>query len=330
MSSSRRLSQQEIDAVFAKLQGVERSSATHAVPFDFRRPDRISKAQLRSIHVLHDNFVRNLVSSLSAFLRSYLVINLICVEQLSYGEFIDGLPSPTVLVALGLKPYEGNAVLEINQSLVFPILEILLGGSGKSNVEIKREISDIEKNVLDGLIRLILRDLREAWKSGAGISFTTEALENEPQFLQIRAPSEAVVAIAIEVRIGDVVGMMNLAMPSILMKMMRSQFDQQWSVRRSETTDKERNRMMRLLQPAKMNFDARLEGPTLLVEDLLGLEEGQVLAFDFPVRKELDLWVNNMLRYRGQIVATENNKRGFAVGRLDNGKEEDHDVPAKK
>ncbi len=104
-----------------------------AVKFDFRRPDRIPKSQVRAIHLLHDTFVRNLVSSLSAYLRSYLTVNLVSVEQLSYAEFLDGLPSPTCMVSLGLSPYDGNGVLELNPSLVFPILEMLLGGTGKSS-----------------------------------------------------------------------------------------------------------------------------------------------------------------------------------------------------
>ena len=93
---SRQLSQQEIDAAFQNLQGHKREAP--AVKFDFRRPDRIPKSQVRAIHLLHDTFVRNLVSSLSAYLRSYLTVNLVSVEQLSYAEFLDGLPSPTCIV----------------------------------------------------------------------------------------------------------------------------------------------------------------------------------------------------------------------------------------
>ena len=161
---SRQLTQQEIDAVFQNLH--DRKREAPAVRFDFRRPDRIPKSQVRAIHLLHDTFVRNLVSSLSAYLRSYLTVNLVSVEQLSYAEFLDGLPSPTCMVSLGLSPYDGNGVLELNPSLVFPILEMLLGGSGKSSSSIQRDITEIEQKLLDGLFRIILHDLREAWKAG--------------------------------------------------------------------------------------------------------------------------------------------------------------------
>src|SRR5580700_1935171 len=132
--TDRVLSQDEIDDVFRHLRDTadEDDPAKRALPYDFRRTDRIAKDQLRTIHLLHENFARSMGSSLSAYLRSYVVVNLISVEQLSFQEFTQTLPSPTSLVVLGLKPYDGSGVLEINPSLVFPILEMLLGGSGKN------------------------------------------------------------------------------------------------------------------------------------------------------------------------------------------------------
>ena len=302
--SSRQLTQQEIDAVFQNTQGraIQKAGAKRAIAFDFRRPDRIAKSQLRAIHQLHDNFVRNLVSSLSAYLRSYLVINLVSVEQLSYSEFLECLPSPTCIASLGLKPYDGNAVLELNSSLIFPILEILLGGDGKLQVNANREVTEIEQVLLDGLFRLILRDLHEAWTFVTQIDFTLETIETEPQFLQILAPTEAVVAVAIEIRIGDSVGMMNIAMPSIIIKMMRQKFDQQWSLRKSASTDVEQCRMLDLIQTSGLSSEVTLSGPCLLLKDLMNLEAGDILSFEFPAARPLDLRLNGERKYRGEIV----------------------------
>ena len=136
---SRQLTQQEIDAAFQKQ---DRKRDSTSARFDFRRPDRIPKSQVRAIHLLHDVFARNLVASLSAYLRSYLTVNLVSVEQLSYSEFLEGLPSPTCLVSMGLKPYDGNGVLELDPSLAFPIIEMLLGGTGKQSASIQRDITE--------------------------------------------------------------------------------------------------------------------------------------------------------------------------------------------
>lgn len=306
---SRQLTQQEIDAVF---QRQEPRRQTPAVRFDFRRPDRIPKSQVRAIHLLHDTFVRNLVSSLSAYLRSYLTVNLVSVEQLSYAEFLDGLPSPTCMVSLGLSPYDGNGVLEINPSLVFPILEMLLGGTGRSSGNIQRDVTEIEQKLLDGLFRIILQDLREAWKSVTAVEFTIESTETEPQLLHILAPNEAVVAVGIEVRIGESVGMMNIAMPSIVIKMMRQKFDQQWSVRKTRASKAEQGRVLRMVRDARMTLEARLEGPTLSVRDLLALSEGHLLTFDYPVDRSVELLVNGTRKYTVQVVST-GKKRGCVI-----------------
>jgi flagellar motor switch protein FliM len=310
------LSQEEIDNVFKKLrEGSDDDAAKKAQIYDFRRPDRIAKDQLRAIHLLHENFARSLASSLSAYLRAYVAVNLVSLEQLSFIEFTQGLPSPTCMIALGMKPYDGNAVLEINPSLVFPILEMLLGGSGKVATKITREITEIEQSILEGLLRIILQDLRTSWHAVTTMDFSVESHETEPQLLQILAPNEAVVAISVEVRIGDTAGMMNLGIPSIVIKMLRQKFDQQWSVRKTQATEEEQARVLRLIHPSLLRLDARLKGPRLDVETLLEMKEDDVLVFDYPVERPVELMVNGKLKYRGEVV-TSGRKRAFQIHEL--------------
>jgi flagellar motor switch protein FliM len=299
------LSQQEIDDAFkhAKDRAPEEDPGSKAQLYDFRRTDRIAKDQLRTIHLLHENFARILASSLSAYLRSYVIVNLISVEQLSFNELKQSLPSPTSLIALSMRPYDGSAILEINPSLVFPILEMLLGGTGKSPTRIEREITDIEQSIIEGLLRVILNDLRAAWLAVAAIDFAIESQETEPQLLQILAQNEAVVAISIEVRIGETSGMMNLGIPSIIVKMLRQKFDAHRTVRKSQATEDENRRVLRLIRPANVRLDARLHGPKLGVPELLHLQAGDVLVFDYPEQRPLELSVNGSLKYEGEIVA---------------------------
>src|SRR5450631_3135210 len=143
------LSQEDIDSVFRSLRPgpAQEDAAATAQTYDFRRPDRIAKDQLRAIHLLHENFARSLSSSLSAYLRAYVAVNLVSVEQLSFLEFSQCLPSPSCIISLGMRPYDGNSLLEINPSLVFPILEMLLGGTGKAGLKVTREITEIEQAI---------------------------------------------------------------------------------------------------------------------------------------------------------------------------------------
>lgn len=317
MAADRVLTQEEIDSVFRNLRdnGQEEDASKKATPYDFRRPDRIAKDQLRAIHLLHEAFARNLSSSLSAYLRNYALVNLVSVEQLSFMEFSQCLPTPTCLVSIGMRPFDGSAVLEMNPSLIFPILEMLLGGSGRGVVRPDREVTEIEQSILESLFRIVLHDLKEAWNSVTPMNFTIENFKTESQLLQVLAPNEAVVAVSLEVRIGESSGMMNIGMPSIIIKMLRQKFDQQWSMRKSESTEEEMDRVLRLIKPSLLHVDARLRGPTLLAEDLMRLNEGDVLTFDYNVQKPVDLLVNGKLKYRGKL-ASVGRKKAFKIDDL--------------
>lgn len=300
--SDRVLSQQEIDRVFKSLKQDQNGDlAKRAVPYDFRRPDRIAKDQLRSIHMLHETLARSLGPSLSAFLRAYVVVNLVSVEQLSFIEFSRSLPSPTCLISLGLAGFDNNAILEFNPSLVFPIVEMLLGSASPSATQPNREITEIERTILDGLFRIILRDMREAWRGVVpSMDFTIDGYETEPQLLQILSPNEAVVAISIEIRAGDISGMMNIGIPSINIKMLGQNLGQH-SLRRTELNDHETERILRLIAPATVRLDTRLQGPTLSLGDLMLLQEGDVLTFDYPVTKPVNVTLNGYQCFSGHV-----------------------------
>lgn len=303
--SDRVLSQQEIDRVFRSLkQDQSEDLAKKAVPYDFRRPDRIAKDQLRSIHMLHETLARSLGPSLSAFLRAYVVVNLVSVEQLAFVEFSRSLPTPTCLISLGLAGFDSNAILEFNPSLVFPIVEMLLGSSAPSATQPNREITEIERTILDGLFRIILRDMREAWRTVVPqMDFSIEGYETEPQLLQILSPNEAVVAVSIEIRVGDISGMMNIGIPSINIKMLGQSLGQH-TLRRTELSDAESERIMRLIAPATVRLDTRLQGPTLTLGDLMKLEEGDVLTFDYPVTRPINVTLNGHQCFQGRVEGT--------------------------
>jgi flagellar motor switch protein FliM len=314
MAGKRQLSQQEIDSVFSGLHAGNTSvePKEKAAAFDFRRPDRLAKSQLRAIRVQHDIFVRNLASSLSTYLRAYVTVNLITVEQLSYGEFLGWLPTPTCIALLGVQPFSGNAVLELSFSLMYPILEILLGGSGKHTVQLKRDVTDIEKSLLDDLLRIILRDLKDSWRSLSNIDFSIESLESDSKFLEILALSEGVVAVAIEIRIGENTGMMNLAMPSIILKTLHQKTDPLWLTRKTESTIAEQTRMLNLIQTSKLTVEARIEGSTMRFADLVNLQEGDIINLDHPVSQAIAGRVNGKAMFEGR-VASKGQRLAFVI-----------------
>src|SRR3954469_2022717 len=184
------LIQQEVDGT-AGGSPVVHAPHAQVQAFDIRKLDKIPKSQLRSLHLVHETFTRNLTSNLSAYLRSYVMLSLVSLEQISYGEFVEGLASPACLAYIGLQPYDGTAILDINTSLVFRFVEILLGSKEQSYISVQRKITDIEKRLFRTILSVILRELQEAWRSVAEINFGVSALASETQLNYAQGSAEA-------------------------------------------------------------------------------------------------------------------------------------------
>jgi flagellar motor switch protein FliM len=297
---------QKIHAVeTAELETLEPQAAPKVVPFDFRKPGQTPGSQMRAVEVLKQKFVHRIVSSLSAYLRSSVTAQLLGVDHLPYGDFLRGLPSPTCVVSIGMRPHEGTAVLELNPSLVFPIIELLLGGTGKPSVVASREITEIEQNVLDGLFRVIMQALADAWKDVLPVTLTLDSVGREARL--IHAPHEPMVAVSIDVKLEQGGGRLNLAVPSEILTLEGEDGAAQ-APRKLEATEAEQERTLELLRDAKCALETHLEGPMLRVRELLELKEGDVLAFDHPIDEPLGGFVNGKRKFSGQIVSTGKRK----------------------
>jgi len=300
----RQLNQQEIDELFkSNDKGAEAPSAPSTVAFDFRHLDRIAKSQLSALHFLHEHFIRNLTSSLSVYLRSYVSGNLISVEQLQYADFADSLSTPTCMINLSMQPYEGYCVVEINQTLVGPLLDLILGGEGKSITQLNREITDVEEDLFEGLFRIIAHDLTEVWKPVVPINFAVDTLETNPQLSNRIARNETAVVITMELRIGEINGMVNLAIPSIALKMMRQRFDVQWVIQKPGSRDQEQIIKRRLARDLMLKVDCELRGGTMRFRDLVNLEVGNVIDLGIAFDGRTVITVNGAVKFTSDLAA---------------------------
>lgn len=301
------------DSDAVETEGLDRPEPPAVLPFDFRRPDRISKTQLRAICNLHEVVAKNIASSLSAYLRAYLTARLMSVEQLTYEEFRERLSSPSCLLSLSLHPYEGNAILEIDPALVFPFVEIVLGGSGKQSPQFNREATEIELKLLDSLFGILLRDFQGAWKTVGNIEFSLDSVETDTQTLRVLGPQEAVVAIEMEIQIGEARGCIRFAIPSVIIRMMRQKFDKQSLLRKAESDPLRRARTLRRLHPSLVRMEASLPSFDISLRELLSLEVGDVLDVQRPIRTPVIVTVNGKAKYEGRMLAADG-KRGIEIG----------------
>jgi flagellar motor switch protein FliM len=306
---SKILSQDEIDALLASSvpptsdrepRDGDGPSQGGVVIYNFRRPDRVSKEQLRSLHFLHDRFALNVSTSLSAFLRSMTEVSIVSVEQFAYSEFLMSLPDPTAFYAVGMSLFDGVGALELNPSVAFTMVDRLLGGSGYTPGP-NRALTEIEQNVIDSVVKLMLDNLTETWKPVANMEFRIHGRETRPQMLQVTGPTEIVILLVFVIRIAETRGMVNLCIPAAAIEAVGEAFAQGWQRTRRQPSEHEETWLHANLGRVQLPVTALLE-TTLSARDLIALQPGDVLALGHGAAQPVEVHVGSVRRFSGRLT----------------------------
>lgn len=280
------LSQDEIDQLLTAISTGEIETETVSQTqekrkikiYDFKRPDKFSKEQIRTISIMHETFARLTTTALSAQLRSLVHVHVASVDQLTYEEFIRSIPNPTTLGLINMDPLKGSAILEIDPAITFSIIDRLFGGQGEST-KVTRDLSDIEQSVMENIIVRILGNLREAWSQVIDLRPRLGQIETNPQFAQIVPPTDMVVLVTLETKIGEVEGMMNFCIPYLTIEPIISKLSAQYmysSVRSGSTTEN-LNILKESLSSIEVTVIAEIGNMNLTVRDVLSLQKGDVI-----------------------------------------------------
>src|SRR5207237_6699260 len=155
---------------------------------DFKRPERVGKEQMRALQTLHEGFGRNFGAALSGLLRAIVEMKLTSVDQLTYSEFVFSLENPTCFNLLRADPLEGNLILDINPSILYPIIDRLLGGGRDPAPIARRPLTEIELRLVSRITNLFLEQLRQAWENVLELKLSCERDESDPQLVHVAAP----------------------------------------------------------------------------------------------------------------------------------------------
>ena len=269
--------------------------------YDFKRPNRVSKEQLRAFRGVHDKMARSLASQISSIMRSIVEIQLHSVDQMTYGEFLMSLPNPTSFNVFSIKPLEGSGVIEINPSIAFPMLDRLLGGKGEP-FDASREFSDIELSLFETILRVMMSTLKEAWGPVMEVYPTIESKESSPNVVQIVAQNEIVVMVVMEIIIGHSSGMMNICYPVIALEPILPKLASRDLMLNETSSKKSRNTELQvLLGGAKVGVEADLGNADLTMGDILGLKVGDVVRLSTPADDIVTVRVDSKERFKGEI-----------------------------
>jgi flagellar motor switch protein FliM len=280
------LSQEEIDQLLTAIssgemetQEIQQTADQKKIKiYDFKRPDKFSKDQIRTVSIMHETFARLTTTSLSAQLRSLVHVHVASVDQLTYEEFIRSIPNPTTLSIINMDPLKGSAILEIDPAITFSIIDRLFGGQGEGT-KYSRDLTDIEQSVMEGIIVRVLGNMREAWSTVIDLRPRLGTIETNPQFAQIVPPTEMVVLVTLETKVGEVEGMMNFCIPYLTIEPIISKLSAQYwysSVRRGTTTEN-LNILRDRLSKVDVTLVAEIGSINLTVRDVLNLRKGDVI-----------------------------------------------------
>ncbi|MHC5112337.1 MAG: flagellar motor switch protein FliM [Planctomycetota bacterium] len=308
------LDQNEVDALLAAADegGVEAAAEIHTRQgvdqkdihtYDFKRPERVSKEQMRAIEGIHDAFARNLGASLSGFLRTIVEVRVATAEQLTYSEFIYSLPNPTNFNLLTAEPLDGQLCLEISPLIIYPIIDRLLGGTNSELFIPQRPLTMIEQRLVGRITDRALSTLIEAWADLLEVEFKIVEVESNPHLVQIVAPNEIVVVIGFEIKIGNRAGTMSLCLPfKVVEPVMTKLVTQGWlAYQRQHTPEDKSDTLARELSATQVEVVGYLAETTITVNDLMQLQPGDILQTPKPVNGEMVLQVEGENQFAGII-----------------------------
>ncbi|TDF98219.1 flagellar motor switch protein FliM [Paenibacillus piri] len=327
------LSQNEIDALLAALSSGEmdaeelkkEDTQKKVRAYDFKRAVRFSKDHIRSLTRIHENFARYLTTYFSAQLRTFVQINVVQVEQLPYDEFIRSIPKMTVLNIFEAEPLEGRMVLEVHPNVAFAMLDRLLGGAGSSPTKINA-LTEIETIVMERIFSRAFESLQEAWKTVIDLSPRLEALETNPQFMQIVSPNETIALISLSTKIGDTTGMINLCIPHVVIEPIMPRLSvHHWFVSQKKTSAPEEVLALQSrLHKAKLPIIAELGESQISVREFLSLNTGDVIALNKPVEELLHIRIGERLKFIGN-PGTSRGKLAVQITEIVNEGADEHD-----
>ncbi|MCP0886223.1 flagellar motor switch protein FliM [Ligilactobacillus sp. WILCCON 0076] len=327
------LSQQEIDALLnAMSSGTldeqqiedEAKEATKVKTYDFRRPTRLSKEYINTLHMVFEDFAKLGSTLLASQLRTNVNVKLAVIEQISYDEFIHSIARRTLIGLFHSDPMKGSQIVEINPQLCNILIELLCGGQemgdSESNedriLETRESFTDIELSILEEVVKELIKVYKQVWKDIVEIDPQLDLMDTNPQMLQSMSPNEPVILVTFTVDLMDKSTFINLCIPYIFFEGMldklsiRNWFDSSKEKDKDDSTELRRN-----LNHVEMNIEALLGNTKMDLADFLNLEVGDVIRLSKKISDPIDTYIETHPFYTTKLGKLSNGQ--FAVELLD-------------
>ncbi len=299
------LSQNEIDSLLSALNSgeldaeeIKENGEKQVKDYDFARPAKFSKEHLRTMEIIFEHYGRLLSTNLPGYLRKNIQVEVMNSEAVTYSEFSNALSNPVLLGVVNFDPMPGSIIIELATNLGYAMVDRMLGGLGEP-LDKTREFSEIELLIIERIMNACINLLREPWKNVEDIHPRLERIETNSQFAQFISPSEMIAIITINMKIGDVEGLMNVCLPYMTLEDVMDRLNTKyWFSSMQQRGDQEYTELIEaLICKAPMPVKAVLGKSTISVTDFINLQVGDIIRLNTKVEEELNVYVGNIKKF---------------------------------
>ncbi len=299
------LSQSEIDSLLAQLSAgeldandIQASEEKQVKDYDFQRPVKFSKEHLRTLEIIFEHYGRLLSTNLPVYLRKNVQVSVSSSETVTFSEFTNALSNPIILSIINFSPLPGNIIMELSLNLGFAIIDRMLGGQGKA-LEKTRDFSEIEMAILEKIMIVCMQLLREPWKNVLEINPMLDRIETNPQFAQIIAPSDMIAIVTLNIKIGDVEGLMNICLPYFTLEGIMDNLNTKfwYSTMQASSDEDYKESIESLIKRVDVPIRAVLGRSSVSINDFMSLQLGDIIRLDSNVDGEMAVYVGNIKKF---------------------------------
>lgn len=299
------LSQSEIDNLLQALSSgdvdveeMKKSGEAQVKNYDFSRPSKFSKEHLRTLEIVFEHYGRLLSTNLPVYLRKNISVEVMNSEAVTYMEFSNALSNPVLLGVVDFAPLTGSVIMEMAPKLGYAIVDRMLGGEGEP-LDKTREFSEIELVIIERIMTVCVELLREPWENVLDLHPRLERIETNSQFAQIISPSEMISIITINIKIGDVEGLMNICLPYITLEPVMDKLNTKfWYSNMQEKTDVSySDSIEHLISKAAVPVRVVLGNSSVSVADFASLQVGDIVRLDSKVNHDLNVFVGDIKKF---------------------------------
>lgn len=310
------LSQEEVDALLRGISGGEIETEIldlHDPPavmtYDLTSQDRIIRGRMPTLEMTNEKFARMFRTTLSAMLRKVASVSAISIDMIKFGEFLKTIPVPTSMHFFKIDPLRGSGLMIVESKIIFMLVDIIFGGSGKNTFKIEgRDFTSIENNIIKKVVLSALGDMEKAWRSLIELKISYQRSETNPQFAQLVSPTDVVIVSNFEIEVEYSSGIISLCIPYAMLEPIRDKLQAGYQSEQLEVDKTWINRFKAGLFASKVELAANLGKIQINTGEVINLKKGDVIPLDRYVTDPLDIFVEGIMKFRGNPVTYKGNQ----------------------